>query len=71
MPQVACRVRTVKRIMHALFFDAKRPVAQIPVRERASVSGQFCATTVLPEVVKHYNNVRPRTGWYQEYQVPA
>jgi hypothetical protein len=26
-------------IMHALFFDAKRPVAQIPVPERASVSG--------------------------------
>ena len=36
---VACRGWTVKRIMHALFFDAKRPVAQIPVPERASVSG--------------------------------
>jgi hypothetical protein len=29
---------------------------------RASVTGPFYATKVLPEVVKHYNNARPSTG---------
>jgi hypothetical protein len=32
------------------------------VPERASVTGPFYATKVLPEVVKHYNNARPSTG---------
>ena len=61
--QVVRRSQTVKRIMNALFIDAKRHVAQITLPERASVTGQFYAAKVLPVVVvKHYNNVYSHPG---------
>jgi hypothetical protein len=45
--------------MHALFFDARGYLAQIPATERISVIEQFYATQVVPEIVKHYTNARP------------
>jgi hypothetical protein len=60
---IKCMVRTrlSYHIMHALFFDIKGHVFQIPVPECAIVTGQFCATKVLSEAVKHYNASK-RTG---------
>ena len=53
------RQREILRIMHALFFDARGYLAQIPATERISVIEQFYATQVVPEIVKHYNKARP------------
>lgn len=40
-PQVVRRSRTVKNIMYVFFFHAKGLVAQMPVPQRVSVTGQF------------------------------
>ena len=48
--------------MYALLFYAKGPVVQIPVPEGTSVTGDFYASKVLPEVVQHDETLRPRTG---------
>ena len=55
------RTRQSYPIMYGLFFDIKGHVFQIPVPECAIVTGQFYATKVLLEVVKHYNASK-RTG---------
>ena len=47
-PQIARRSKSVKRILYALFFDAKGMVARIPVPERKTVTGIFYAEQVLP-----------------------
>ena len=60
-PQIARRNRSVLRVMYALFFDAKGPVAQVAVHEGTSVTGLFCGN-VLSRVVEHYKTVRPATG---------
>ena len=60
-PQIARRNRYVRRVMYALFFDAKGPVAQVAVPEGTSVTGQFYAGNVLSRVVEHYKTVRPAT----------
>ena len=52
----------MKRVLYALFFDAKGIVARIPVLERKKVTGIFYAEQVLPAVVNHYTTTRPRTG---------
>ncbi|XP_061178417.1 histone-lysine N-methyltransferase SETMAR-like [Saccostrea echinata] len=61
-PQIARRNRSVWRVMYALFFDSKGPVAQVPVPEHSSVTGQFYAENVLSQVVEHYKTTRPTTS---------
>ena len=61
-PQIARRSKSVKRVLYALFFDAKGMVARIPVPERKMVTGIFYAEQVLPAVVNHYTTTRPWTG---------
>ena len=61
-PQIARRSRSVKRVLYALFFDARGIVARIPVSEHKSVTGIYYAEQALPVVVNHYMAMRPRTG---------
>ena len=61
-PQIARRSRSVKRVLYALFFDARGIVARIPVPEHKTVTGIHYAEQVLPVVVNHYMATRPRTG---------
>ena len=42
-PQIARRSRSVKRVLYALFFDARGNVARIPVPERKTVTGIYYA----------------------------
>ncbi|KAI6657315.1 Transposase [Oopsacas minuta] len=44
------------------FFDDLGPVAQIPVLKGQTLTGQFYADMVLPEVEKYYLKRRPKTG---------
>ena len=52
----------MKRVLYALFFDAKGMVARIPVPECKTVTGNFYAEQVLPAIVNHFTTTRPRTG---------
>ena len=61
-PQSARRSRSVKRVLYALFFDARGIVARIPVPEHKTVTGIYYAEQVLPAVVNHYMATCPRTG---------
>ena len=61
-PQIARRSKSVKRIMYALFFDARGIVARVPVPEHKTVTGIVYAEKILPAVIKHYMEARPRTG---------
>ena len=61
-PQIPRRSRSVKRVLYALFFDARGIVARIPVPEHKTVTGIYYAEQVLPVVVSHYMATRPRTG---------
>ena len=61
-PQIARRSRSVRRVMYALFFDAKGPVTQVAVPEGRSVTGLFYKENVLSRVVEHYKTLRPATG---------
>ena len=42
-PQIARRFRSVKRVLYALFFDARGIVARIPVLEHKTVTGIYYA----------------------------
>ena len=53
--------RSVKRVLYALFFDARGIVARIPVPEHKTVTGIYYAEQVLPVVVNHYMAMPPRT----------
>ena len=59
-PQIARRSRSVKRVLYALFFDARGIVARIPVPEHKTLTGIYYAEQVLPVVVNHYMATRPR-----------
>ena len=60
-PQIARRSRSVKRVIYALFFDARGIVAKIPVPEHKTVTGICYDEQVLPVVVNHNMATRPRT----------
>ena len=61
-PKIARRNKSAGRVLYALFFDGRGPVAQIPVPEGRSVTGQFYTDTVLPKVVQHYEGIRPSSA---------
>ena len=61
-PQIARRSRSVRRVLYALFFDARGMVLQFPVPEHTTVTGKVYAENILPAVVNHYMEARPRTG---------
>ena len=50
------------KVLYCIFFDGLGPVAQIPVPKGQTLTGQFYADVVLPEVEKFYLKLRPRTG---------
>ncbi|KAI6648146.1 Transposase [Oopsacas minuta] len=50
------------KVLYCIFFDGLGPVAQIPVPKGETLTGQFYADVVLPEVEKHYLKRRPKTG---------
>ena len=50
------------KVLYCIFFDGLGPVAQIPVPKGQTLTGQFYADVVLPEVEKFYLKRRPRTG---------
>ena len=59
---VACRSRSVRREMYALFFDSDGIVARVSVPENCSVTGTFYRDFVLSAVVNHYQAKRLRAG---------
>ena len=59
-PMVACRSRSVRRVMYALFFDSDGIVARVSVPENCSVTGTFYRDFVLSAVVNHYQARCPR-----------
>ena len=61
-PHISRRSRSVKRVLYALFFDARGIVARLPVPKHKTVTGIHYAEQVLPVVVNHYMATRPRTG---------
>ena len=61
-PQIARRSMSVKRVLYAIFFDARGIVARIPVPEHKTVTGIYYAEQVLPVVVNHYMATLQRTG---------
>ncbi|KAI6651425.1 Transposase [Oopsacas minuta] len=50
------------KVLYCIFFDGLGPVAQIPVPKGQTLTGQFYADVVLPEVEKHYLKRHPKTG---------
>ncbi|KAI6647106.1 Transposase [Oopsacas minuta] len=50
------------KVLYWIFFDGLGPVTQIPVPKGQTLTGQFYADVVLPEVEKHYLKRRPKTG---------
>ena len=50
------------KVLYYIFFDGLGPVAQIPVPKGQTLTGQFYADVVLPEVEKSYLKRRPKTG---------
>ena len=50
------------KVLYCIFFDGLGPVAQIPVPKGQTLTGQFYADVVLPEVEKSYLKHRPKTG---------
>ena len=42
------------KVLYCIFFDGLGPVAQIPVPKGQTLTGQFYADVVLPEVEKFY-----------------
>lgn len=61
-PQIARRSKSVRRVMYVLFFNSQGMVAQIPVPQGHTVTGIFYAQQVLPAILHHYEEARPRTG---------
>ena len=49
-------------MLHAIFFDSKGPVLQIPVLKGSSVTGKFYRERVLTQLVDFYQKRRPRTS---------
>ena len=61
-PQIARRSRSVKRVLYALFFDARGIVARSPVPDHKTVTGIYYAEQVLPVAVDLCMATRSRTG---------
>ena len=59
-PVVACRSRSVRRVMYALFFDSDGILACVSVPENCSVTGTFYSDFVFSAVVNHYQAKHPR-----------
>ena len=59
MPQLfVCPISVPPKVLYCIFFDGLGSVAQIPLPKGQTLTGQFYADVVLPEVEKFY---RPRT----------
>ena len=59
-PVIARRCKTSNHMLHAIFFDSKGPVLQIPVSKGSSVTGKFYRESVLTQLVDFYQKRRPR-----------
>ena len=53
--------RWAPKVMYTIFFDAYGPVCQICAPKGQTITGNFYATIVLPEIQKHYFKRRPAT----------
>ena len=60
--QIAKRARAVTKVLYTIFFDTRGAVTQIPTPVGQSVTCNFYLTSVLPKVVEHYKERRPKTG---------
>ncbi|KAI6657083.1 Transposase [Oopsacas minuta] len=61
-PSCLCVRLPCPEVLYCILFDDLGPVAQIPVPKGQTLTGQFYADVVLPEVEKHYLKRRPKTG---------
>ena len=62
-PCVAKRLQSSKKVMFAIFFWTKGPVAQIAVPKGRSVTAIFYKNRVLKKVKKYFVKRRPKTGF--------
>lgn len=56
------RTRSIRRVMHAPFFDSDGTVAQVTIPERCRVISTFYKENVLSTVLDHFTTKRTRTG---------
>ena len=61
-PSIAKRIRTVKKVLYAIFFTNKGPAIQIPVPKGRTVTGKFYKNVVLRKLKNYYKSRRPKTG---------
>ncbi|KAI6652938.1 hypothetical protein LOD99_4015 [Oopsacas minuta] len=50
------------KVLYSIFFDADKPVAQVPVPKGERLNGEFYVDKCLREFKKVYKTRRPRTG---------
>ena len=57
-------MRTVKKVLYAIFFTNKGPAIQIPVPKGRTVTGKFYKNVVLGKLKNdmYYKSRRPKTG---------
>ena len=58
----AKRIRTVKKVLYAIFFTYKGPAIQIPMPKGRTVIGEFYKNVVLRKLKNYYKNRRPKAG---------
>ena len=61
-PSTAKRIRTVKKVLYALFFTNKGPAIQITMPKGRTVTGKFYINVVLRKLKNYYKSRRPKTG---------
>lgn len=61
-PSIAKRLRTVKKVLYAIFFTTNGPAMQTAVPKGRTVTGKFYKNVVLRKLKKYYQKRRPKTG---------
>ena len=59
-PVIACRCKTSKHMLYAIFFDSKGSVLQILVPKGSSVTGKFYRESVLTQLDDFYQHRCPQ-----------
>ena len=61
-PGIVKRQRTVKKLLHVIFFGNKDPLMQLPVPKDRTVTRAFYRNVFLKKLKAHFKRRRPKTG---------
>ena len=62
MSVIAKRIKSVAKVLYAVFYSCNGPIVQIPIPDGKTIAGKFYKNSVLSKVKAHYEKRRPATS---------